>query len=198
MFDRIAMSRYSRSMQKTGSKPMESPPSFEFSGIGTMMVCDVSGFSISEGMDVEEFARVANCHFASIIEIVHAQNGTIISSVGDATVAVWRSDTAPSHRETALACGRRILSLRKSEMASTLHIYIATGRMTLGWVANTFQAVGDPWIAVKKMEPFAAAGTSQIIVASQSTEPDPSIPDARLAGQIDIAGNNFPVQVIAA
>jgi class 3 adenylate cyclase len=183
---------------KTQRQSDKVPKPFSFSGIGTLLVSDVSGFSIANGFDSESLARLMNDCFTSIAQIIQGEQGRVFSSTGDSTVAIWDSShTTPSHSEMAMACGRKLLETRSGSNSNgsaryTLHVFIATGKITVGIIGDRPQVVGEPWAIVKKMEAFVRPGKSQMLYTSQTSRQFSS-PSAQVGQITGASGDVLPV-----
>lgn len=147
-----------------------------FSGIGTLFCSNIVGLIFPEHLDAVKLSEVINASFEPIMEFIHDAQGMILQNIGDTIVAYWDSShVKPTHQELALQCGRRILAEQKRippgvGLSFDIHIFVATGRMTVGLIGGQLQAVGEPWVLVKRMEPFVVQKRSQILYASDVPE----------------------------
>ena len=179
----------SSSLQETALPP--------FSGVGTIFLCDVVDFKVpNDGVDSVALAREMNGVFAGIHECIRELGGLIVSSTGDAVLAVWGpSFVAPSHAELALACGRKILErLQKgsenSKFSYSLRIILATGQLDGRSVGGRFQVFGQPLAVAKRLEALQISKHSQILCTSETLACIPTGNSSDPIGQIKGAEGN--------
>lgn len=172
-----------------------------FSGVGTVLLSDVVNFEIpDDGIDPVTLATVMNATFSGTHDIIKDAGGLIVTSVGDAVMAVWGpSFIAPSHAELALACSRKVLErLRvaqgKNKLSYSLRIVLATGKLAGRSVGGRFQVFGDPLAAAKRLETLAVAKLGHILCTSETLAHIPSGVSSEPVGRVKgSAGNEVAV-----
>jgi class 3 adenylate cyclase len=175
--------------QETAAQP--------FSGVGTVFLSNVVNFEIpDDGIDPVRLATEMNTTFAATHDIISDAGGLIVTSVGDALLAVWGpSFVAPSHAELALACGRKILEcLRvaqgKSKLPYSLRIVLATGKLAGRSVGGRFQVSGDPLAVAKRLETLQISKRGQILCTSETLAHIPSGVRSEPVGRVKGAAGN--------
>jgi class 3 adenylate cyclase len=176
-------------------------PQLPLLGECTLFVSDICGFDTVDGMDPESLARLMNQTFQSFNRTIVEAGGFIVSTIGDATIAIWdASHVAPSHAELAINCGQAILQQRQKAQSeggicSCLGILIATGKMTGAMIGGHLQFVGDPWITIKRLESFKISGRSQMFYTSKTLAHLTTQETPKPIGRIkEVGGNDAKVQ----
>jgi hypothetical protein len=162
------------------------------------MVWSVGELVLPEGITPVKLVEFMHRAFHSMDEMARAAQGTTPSNNGDAAVVVWESSrVGVSHTQLALECGRNILldaKKRRSDSAGIsfdIQVLVSTGTMTIGPVAGQMQAVGNPWVIIKKLETFVTRDRSQLLYASEDGS---TIEGGTPVGEIpDATGKNIPV-----
>jgi len=135
----------------------------------------VSG--IYESAPVENVVTALNRILDLQVRCIHDTKGMILTSVGDAILAVWTpSHVKPSHAELAFGCGRKILERwpevqSQLEVSFQLRIALATGKMTGDLIAQRFQVVGAPCTTAKRLMDLAdVPRRSQMLYTSETLQ----------------------------
>jgi class 3 adenylate cyclase len=85
-----------------------------FTGIGTVMLTDVSNFAQSaQGMTPTAIAAEMNRHLESVLQTVRAHGGEVSQQVGSACIACWRDvegDPPGQHARRAYAASQEIIT----------------------------------------------------------------------------------------
>ncbi len=172
-----------------------------FSGVGTVFLSDVVNFEIpDDGIYPVTLATEMNTTFAGTHDTIKGAGGLIVTSVGEAVLAVWGpSFTAPSHAELALACGRKILeclrgSQEKSKFSYSLRVVLATGKLAGRSVGGKFQVFGDPLAVAKRLEALQISKRSQILCTSETLAYIPADVSSQPVGRVKgVTGNEVAV-----
>ena len=161
--------------------PVQETSPQPFSGMGTVFLSDIVNFEIpDDGIEPVTLATEMDSTFAAIQDTIKNTGGLIVTSVGDAVLAVWGPFfVSPSHAELALTCGRKILErLReaqgKSRFSYSLRIVLATGKLAGTSLGGRFQVLGDPLAIAKRLETFQISKRSQILCTSETLAHIPS------------------------
>jgi class 3 adenylate cyclase len=183
----MRLSRKLKSSIRTGEKSGSVMGNVPFAGIGTVMFTDTFGSkSAFEGMNADELALMMNESAGLVPEAINANNGFVLSFIGDAALAFWPpSHTNSSHANEAFTCGSKILSaflsLQKMRPGSFgIRIALGTGDMTVGVIGGKLQAVGRAVATADRLIKLDLPRRSSILCTEETLQ---LIPDAAIPAQ---------------
>ena len=158
--------------------------SFPFSGVGSLLLSDIAGFSAS----VPEISPVGLIEVMNRIleaehRCIHESGGFMpYTGVGEVLLAVW---SCPSHAAVALETGRRILAESQRVQAETgfsfqVRVGVTTGTMTVDTVGGRPQVYGAPFTTAQLLLALPVPHGSQLLCTSETLElvPDQSPVDS--------------------
>ena len=156
----IMMFRRTKSATKTKT---EEPSPVLHKGIGTVLLCDLSGIS-EPGMSTapDELIRTLNRLFEMQDTILHRHLAMILSQGSDAIRAVWTPDHAnPSHAQLAFDAACEIVSELQQDSnrfgahGCSLRVALGTGEMVLAWIggpaSKSLQVFGQANLIAEKI-----------------------------------------------
>jgi class 3 adenylate cyclase len=133
-------------------------PEPEIRGIGTVMVTDIGGVTISQnGMSSDELARLFNEAVPSVHETIERYSGLVVRSIGDAALAAWgQQPPSVNHARLAFDAARSILRCRSgvtptASLSFGIRIALGTGDLRVGVVGMGTQAYGRAAVVANKL-----------------------------------------------
>jgi adenylate cyclase len=130
----------------------------------TAMFTDIADFtSLSESMPAEQTAQMLNAYFTEVMDVVFANQGTLIKFIGDAIFAIWGAPVKiENHAElglrTALAIQQGVERFNASRRFPPLitRIGVHTGPMLVGNLGSSkrfdYTAIGDSVNLTSRLE----------------------------------------------
>jgi class 3 adenylate cyclase len=157
------------------------PTQFPFSGVGSLLLSDISGFSATtpevSPLDViEVMGRILELERRCI-----GESGGFMpyTGVGEVILAVWRaSGSSRSHAELAVETGRKILAELERVQTETglslqVRVAVTTGKMTIDSIGGRPQVFGAPFTTAKRLLELLelpVARRSHILCTSETLE----------------------------
>lgn len=149
----------------------------------TAVFTDIADFtSITEEMPAEKTSEMLNAYFTEVMDVVFANQGTLLKFIGDAIFAIWGAPIKiPNHAEmgirTALAIQKGVEKFNASQRFPPLHtrVGVHTGPMLVGNLGSKkrfdYTAIGDSVNLASRIEGLNKYfGTS--ILFSEATRKD--------------------------
>jgi adenylate cyclase len=181
----------------------------------TVLFCDLRGFTtFAENAEPELVIEVLNQYLGQMSEAILADDGTVVSYLGDGIMAVFGSPVErDNHAIQALAAAEELLAVRLPRLNAwlaerdlppfRLGVGLNSGAVMSGTVGSDrrmeYAAVGDTTNVAARLQ-AATKGTPHALFASQSTwERLDEHSRVRLvpAGEKAVAGRGQPVPVYA-
>ncbi len=147
--------------------------SFPFSGVGSLLLADIAGFSASvSAISPLELAEGMGRTLEAGRRCIHESEGFMPYGVDGMMLAVW---TSPSHGAIALETGRRILAESKriqteSGFSLQLRVGVTTGKLILDTVGGHPQVYGAPFATAQRLLALAVPRRSQLLCTSETLE----------------------------
>ena len=181
----------------------------------TVLFCDLRGFTtFAENAEPELVIDVLNRYLSEMSEAILANDGTVVSYLGDGIMAVFGSPVeSDAHAVQALAAAEELLAVRLPRLNAwlaerdlppfRLGVGLNSGAVMSGTVGSErrmeYAAVGDTTNVAARLQ-AATKGTPHALFVSQSTwEALDEHSRVRLkpAGEQAVAGRGRPVPVYA-
>jgi adenylate cyclase len=130
----------------------------------TAMFTDIADFtSISESMPAEQTSQMLNAYFTEVMDVVFANQGTLLKFIGDAIFAIWGAPVkVENHAElalrTALAIQQGVERFNASKRFPPLltRVGVHTGPMLVGNLGSSkrfdYTAIGDSVNLTSRLE----------------------------------------------
>ena len=155
-----------------------SPGEFPFSGVGSLLLSDVSGFSaaVSE-INPLELIEVMGRILEAERRCIHEADGFMpYSGVAEVMMAVWGSSASgSSHADFAVETGRKILAESRRVRAETdfslqIRLAVTTGKMTVTTIGGRHQVYGGPFTTAQRLLELAVPRRSHLLCTSETLE----------------------------
>lgn len=173
----------------------------------SILFSDIAGFSgISEKLDPEDLFKLLNQYYATALESVHEQEGTVIQLIGDAIYAVWNAPLEqPDHKEracrAALNLHKRLVKFNAATDEFPLHtrVGVHSGIATVGNLGSEkrfeYTCIGDSVNLSSRLESLNKhVGTDMLATRTVQRAVEDEIV-TRLIGQFVFKGFGRPVEV---
>jgi class 3 adenylate cyclase len=155
-----------------------SPDEFPFSGVGSLLLSDISGFSaaaseINPLEVIEVMGRILEAERRCIQE---GDGFMPYTGVAEVMMAVWGSSASgSSHADLAVETGRKILAESRRVQAETglslqVRVAVTTGKMTVTTVGGRHQLYGGPFTTAKRLLELAVPRRSHLLCTSETLE----------------------------
>jgi adenylate cyclase len=130
----------------------------------TAMFTDIADFtSISESMPAEQTSQMLNAYFTEVMDVVFANQGTLLKFIGDAIFAIWGAPVkVENHAELALRTAHAIQQGVEQFNASNrfpplvTRVGVHTGSMLVGNLGSSkrfdYTAIGDSVNLTSRLE----------------------------------------------
>jgi len=145
-----------------------------FTGIATVMLWDISGFSGAlEGCTSEALARVLSDDVGSCDRSVERASGHVLQSMGDAGLALWLPALVkPSHAQLAFQCGATICSRlarpKNSGLSPHLRIALGTGQLTGRFILGRYQVFGVARATAERLQRLDLQRRTSMLYTSET------------------------------
>ncbi|MFT5470907.1 MAG: adenylate cyclase [Verrucomicrobiales bacterium] len=173
----------------------------------SILFSDIAGFSgISEKLDPEDLFKLLNQYYATALESVHEQEGTVIQLIGDAIYAVWNAPLEqPDHKvracRAALNLHKRLVKFNSATDEFPLHtrVGVHSGVATVGNLGSSkrfeYTCIGDSVNLSSRLESLNKhVGTDMLATRTvQRAVEDEMV--TRLVGHFVFKGFGRPVEV---
>lgn len=175
----------------------------------TAMFTDIADFTtISEEMPAEDCCEMLNAYFTEVMEVVFANQGTLLKFIGDAIFAIWGAPVKiPNHAEVAIKTGLAIqkgverFNASKRYPPLITRIGIHTGPMLVGNLGSVrrqeYTAIGDSVNLSSRIEGLNKyLGTS--LLFTEATRRDAGgVPDSLPIATVRVKGRREPVELFS-
>jgi len=145
-----------------------------FTGIATVMLWDISGFSGAvEGCTSEDLLRVLAGEVSSCDRSVDRASGHVLQSMGGAGLALWLpAPVHSSHAQLAFQCGATIcsrLTRPKSPVLSPhLRIALGTGQLTGRLILGRYQVFGVARTTAERLQGLNLQRRTSMLYTSET------------------------------
>lgn len=173
----------------------------------TAMFTDIADFTtISEDMPAENCCEMLNAYFTEVMEVVFANQGTLLKFIGDAIFAIWGAPVkTPNHSEiavkTALAIQKGVERFNASKRYPPLNtrIGIHTGPMLVGNLGSVrrqeYTAIGDSVNLASRVEGLNKYFGTSILFTEATRRDAGGLAEAVSIATVRVKGRKEPVEL---
>lgn len=173
----------------------------------TAMFTDIADFtSISEDMPAEQTSEMLNAYFTEVMDVVFANQGTLLKFIGDAIFAIWGAPVKiQNHAEmatkTALAIQQEVERFNATKRFPPLmtRIGVHTGPMLVGNLGSKkrfdYTAIGDSVNLASRIEGLNKYFGTAILFTESTRKDAGGIPDSIKIATVRVKGRKEPVEL---
>lgn len=155
-----------------------SPRHFPFSGVGSLLLSDIAGFSSTASeIPALELFKVMGRIITAEHHFIHESHGFMpYTRVTEVVLAVWGlSGSRSSHADLAVKTAKKILAEARTVQAETgfslqVRVAVTTGEMTVDTIGGRTQVFGAPFSTAQRLLELAAPHRSQLLYTSETLE----------------------------
>ena len=179
-----------------------SPGDVSFSGVGSLLLSDIAGFSATASdIDPLRLIEIMGRILESERRCIHESDGFMpYTGVGEVILAIWRSSgSSPSHADLAIETARTILAESQRVQDGTgfslpVRVAVATGKMTVATVGGRQQVYGAPFTTAQRLLELPVPRRSHLLCTSETLELVSARPPAdSIATVRGCSGQDVPV-----
>jgi adenylate cyclase len=175
----------------------------------TAMFTDIADFtSISENMPAEQTSEMLNAYFTEVMDVVFANQGTLLKFIGDAIFAIWGAPVKiQNHAEmatkTALAIQQGVERFNATKRFPPLitRIGVHTGPMLVGNLGSKkrfdYTAIGDSVNLASRIEGLNKYFGTTILFTEATRKDAGGIADAVRIARVRVKGRKEPVELFS-
>jgi len=209
--ERKIKATFSRYLSPAMVRLLAEQPEFAVLGgeklMATALFTDIKGFTaLTEHMPGEAVAAMLNAYFSRMMDIVFANDGTLMKFIGDAAFVVWGAPVKiEDHARRAVQTALRIEDELKDYdcggifPALTTRVGIHTGLMVVGNLGSArrldYTAVGDAVNLASRLESLYKYFGTTILMSGRCVEAAGCEAEAFELGLVRVAGKSEPVQL---
>ncbi len=175
----------------------------------SILFSDIAGFSgISEKLTPDELFELLNRYYATALESVHEQDGTVVQLIGDAIYAVWNAPLPqPDHKEraclAAMSLHQRLVkfdaTVKDSKFKLHTRVGVHSGVATVGNLGSSkrfeYTAIGDSINLSSRLEGLNKHVGTDILATRDVQMAVQGRVVSRLVGYFFFKGFSRPVEV---
>lgn len=171
----------------------------------TAMFTDIADFTtVSESMPAEQTAQMLNAYFTEVMEVVFANQGTLLKFIGDAIFAIWGAPVkVENHAELALKTARAIQDGVERFNASNrfppllTRVGVHSGLMLVGNLGSSkrfdYTAIGDTVNLTSRLEGLNKYLGTTILYSDATKNEVGDIPGALPVARVVVKGRKESV-----
>jgi adenylate cyclase len=175
----------------------------------TAMFTDIADFTtISEEMPAEKTSEMLNAYFTDVMDVVFANEGTLLKFIGDAIFAIWGAPVkiqnhAEMATQTALAIQQGVDKFNASQRFPALitRIGIHTGPMLVGNLGSKrrfdYTAIGDSVNLASRIEGLNKYFGTTILLTESTRKDAGGIAGAVKIAPVRVKGRKEPVELFS-
>jgi adenylate cyclase len=175
----------------------------------TAMFTDIADFtSITEEMPAEATSEMLNAYFTEVMDVVFANQGTLLKFIGDAIFAIWGAPIKiTNHAEmsikTALAIQRGVERFNASQRFPplTTRIGVHTGPMLVGNLGSKkrfdYTAIGDSVNLASRIEGLNKYLGTTILFTEATRRDAGGLAGAVMIAKVRVKGRREPVELFS-
>jgi adenylate cyclase len=175
----------------------------------TAMFTDIADFTtITEEMPAEATSEMLNAYFTEVMDVVFANQGTLLKFIGDAIFAIWGAPIKmQNHAEmgikTALAIQKGVERFNASKRFPPLvtRIGVHTGPMLVGNLGSKkrfdYTAIGDSVNLASRIEGLNKYFGTVILFTEATRRDAGGIPDSIPIATVRVKGRREPVELLS-
>ncbi len=175
----------------------------------TAMFTDIADFtSISENMPAEKTSEMLNAYFTEVMDVVFANQGTLLKFIGDAIFAIWGAPVKiQNHAEmatrTALAIQEGVDKFNQTQRFPALktRIGVHTGPMLVGNLGSKkrfdYTAIGDSVNLASRIEGLNKYLGTTILLTESTRKDAGGIAEAVKIAVVRVKGRREPVELFS-
>jgi adenylate cyclase len=173
----------------------------------TAMFTDIADFTtITEEMPAEATSEMLNAYFTEVMDVVFANQGTLLKFIGDAIFAIWGAPVKTSNHaelaiKTALAIHRGVERFNASKRFPPLvtRIGVHTGPMLVGNLGSKrrfdYTAIGDSVNLASRIEGLNKYFGTHILFTEPTRRDAGGVPDAVAIASVRVKGRREAVEL---
>ena len=173
----------------------------------TAMFTDIADFTtITEEMPAEATSEMLNAYFTEVMDVVFANQGTLLKFIGDAIFAIWGAPVkTPNHAElaikTALAIHKGVERFNASKRFPPLvtRIGVHTGPMLVGNLGSKrrfdYTAIGDSVNLASRIEGLNKYFGTHVLFTESTRRDAGGVPDAVAIASVRVKGRREAVEL---
>ena len=175
----------------------------------SILFSDIAGFSgISEKLTPDELFELLNKYYATALESVHEQEGTVVQLIGDAIYAVWNAPLPQEdHKERACLAAMNLhqrlvkfdATVKDSKFKLHTRVGVHSGIATVGNLGSSkrfeYTAIGDSINLSSRLEGLNKHVGTDILATRNVQEAVEDKVVSRLVGHFFFKGFSRPVEV---
>jgi len=171
----------------------------------TAMFTDIADFtSISESMPAEQTSQMLNAYFTEVMDVVFANQGTLLKFIGDAIFAIWGAPVkVANHAELALRTAEAIQNGVERFNASKrfppliTRVGVHTGPMLVGNLGSSkrfdYTAIGDSVNLTSRLEGLNKYFGTTILFSEATRLAAGGVPEAMPIANVIVKGRQESV-----
>jgi len=154
------------------------PGEFPFSGVGSLLLSDISGFSVAASeINPLELIEVMGRILEAERRCIQETDGFVpYTGVAEVIMAVWGSSSSgSSHADFAVETGRKILAESRRVQSKTgfllqVRLAVTTGKMTVTTIGGRHQVYGGPFTTAQRLLELAVRRRSHLLCTSETLD----------------------------
>ncbi|MEY4701155.1 MAG: hypothetical protein RL326_1342 [Pseudomonadota bacterium] len=173
----------------------------------TAIFTDIADFTtITEEMPAEKTSEMLNAYFTEVMDVIFANQGTLLKFIGDAVFAIWGAPVKiANHAEmgikTAMAIQKGVEKFNSSQRYPPLitRVGVHTGPMLVGNLGSKkrfdYTAIGDAVNLASRIEGLNKYFGTTILLSEATRKDAGGFAGAVLIGTVRVKGRREPVSL---
>jgi adenylate cyclase len=173
----------------------------------TAVFTDIADFTtITEEMPAEKTSEMLNDYFTEVMDVVFANQGTLLKFIGDAVFAIWGAPVKIAYHaemgiKTAMAIQKGVEKFNSSQRYPPLitRVGVHTGPMLVGNLGSKkrfdYTAIGDAVNLASRIEGLNKYFGTTILISEATRKDAGGFAGAVLVGTVRVKGRREPVSL---